>query len=156
MAGRPRQYDRTRTCSRCGVTYEGYPGKPKGKKLTFCGRECATAYLVERNRTDREHQSRAGKIGGRVRGEQRRAERSTDWYVKQDGRHVHRTVAEAVLGRTLRPGEVVHHEDQNKLNNHPANLIVFPSQSEHVRHHSLGHLGKQCDCEGIRLKEVMA
>ena len=53
--------------------------------------------------------------------------------------------------------EVVHHEDEdNKQNNDPANLIVFPDQGAHARHHRLRHLGQpSCDCGGIRLKEVM-
>ena len=43
-----------------------------------------------------------------------------------------------------------------KQNNHPHNLIVFPGQSAHARHHKLNHCGlAECDCGGIRLKEVM-
>lgn len=39
-------------------------------------------------------------------------------------------VAERMLGRKLKPGEVVHHIDGNKRNNAPENLMVFPvSQS---------------------------
>jgi hypothetical protein len=47
---------------------------------------------------------------------------------------VHRWVAEKTIGRSLCPGEVVHHKDGNKLNNSPNNLQVFSSQDEH---HSL-------------------
>lgn len=46
----------------------------------------------------------------------------------------HRAVMEEILGRPLRPSEVVHHKDGNKSNNAPANLEVM-SQSEHVRLH---------------------
>ena len=51
-------------------------------------------------------------------------------------RHVHREMAAQKLGRPLRPGEVVHHIDGNKLNNHPDNLIIFASQAEHSAHHA--------------------
>jgi hypothetical protein len=51
------------------------------------------------------------------------------------GKHVHRVVAEAVIGRPLRKGEVVHHKDHNKLNNDPANLQVM-LHSEHARLHA--------------------
>ena len=34
------------------------------------------------------------------------------------------------------PNEVVHHRDGNKRNNEPNNLVVFPNQSEHARHHA--------------------
>jgi hypothetical protein len=58
-------------------------------------------------------------------------------YRKTFGRHTHRVVAEEKIGRPLRKGEVVHHIDENILNNHPDNLHVFASQAEHARHHKL-------------------
>ena len=57
-------------------------------------------------------------------------------YEKTYGRHTHRVVAERMLGRPLRKGEVVHHIDRNKRNNDPSNLMVFPSQREHVKWHN--------------------
>ena len=48
---------------------------------------------------------------------------------------VHRLVAEHCLGRPMRDGEIVHHEDRDKRNNSESNLWVFPSQSEHAFHH---------------------
>jgi hypothetical protein len=56
-------------------------------------------------------------------------------YPKLNGRHAHRVVAEQTLGRSLRPGEVVHHIDRNILNYDPSNLVVFPSQAAHAAHH---------------------
>ena len=46
----------------------------------------------------------------------------------------HRLVAEETLGRRLRKGEVVHHKNGVKDDNHPDNLMVFASHSEHVRY----------------------
>jgi hypothetical protein len=46
----------------------------------------------------------------------------------------HIVVAEQKLGRPLKPGEVVHHVDENKLNNDPDNLEVV-TRSEHARLH---------------------
>jgi hypothetical protein len=57
-------------------------------------------------------------------------------YRKRDGRHEHRIVAEQILGRALKPGEVVHHIDENHRNNSPSNLQVLPSQAEHARLHA--------------------
>lgn len=57
-------------------------------------------------------------------------------YTKTYGRHTHRIVAEKMLGRKLRKGEVVHHIDGNKRNNDPSNLIVFKTQADHVRYHA--------------------
>ncbi len=47
----------------------------------------------------------------------------------------HRWMMEKHLGRKLRPGEVVHHTDGNKLNNYAYNLMVFPSQEAHDSYH---------------------
>jgi hypothetical protein len=55
-------------------------------------------------------------------------------YVKLNGRHMHRVVIEQVLDRKLLPGEIVHHLDGDKWNNHPSNLLVM-TQSEHARIH---------------------
>lgn len=45
----------------------------------------------------------------------------------------HRLVMEKKLGRYLQPGEVVDHIDSLHLHNHPDNLRVFPSNSDHLR-----------------------
>jgi hypothetical protein len=166
LTGRPRIYPRERVCAWCGVTYEGYPGKPKGEK-TYCSRAHSTAA----NRAKPGHQQTAGQQGGKVRGEQMSTAREargnskrppptgsrsphgiSNSYLKKGERHIHRLVAEECLGRELQPGEIVHHEDEDKWNNDPPNLIVFPSQAVHARHHKLKHCGNPCDCPGIRLE----
>lgn len=55
-------------------------------------------------------------------------------YVKLKGRHMHRVVAERKLGRPLKKGETVHHDDRNKRNNDDSNLVVT-TQSKHIRLH---------------------
>lgn len=57
-------------------------------------------------------------------------------YFKWGKTRVHRIVAEQKLGRPLVKGEVVHHIDGNRHNNAPENLMVFPSNSEHMKLHS--------------------
>ncbi|WP_445245350.1 HNH endonuclease [Microcoleus sp. OTE_8_concoct_300] len=39
--------------------------------------------------------------------------------------YLHRVVAEQTVDRKLRPGEVVHHLDEDKSNNSPENLVIY-------------------------------
>lgn len=55
-------------------------------------------------------------------------------YVKRNGRHEHRVVAEQKLGRPLRVGEIVHHLNGNVRDNRPGNLEVM-TQSQHINLH---------------------
>ena len=52
----------------------------------------------------------------------------------------HRLEAEKRLGRPLQPGEVVHHETEDKADH--SHLKVFSSQAEHMRYH---HLKRKVD-----------
>lgn len=45
----------------------------------------------------------------------------------------HRLVAEKTLGRFLTPCEVVHHLDDDPSNNSPDNLMVYDTNSQHIR-----------------------
>ncbi len=58
----------------------------------------------------------------------------------------HRAVAEWKLGRKLEPGEVTHHEDSNRENNHPDNIRVLPSQ----RHHAFLENYRRREARGIQ------
>lgn len=131
------------TCDWCGKDYTSYQC---GKNFHFCSIECrrlagklvASGFSEETRR----------KAGERItwynqnvfnHGEYR--ERQADalrgkgsGYVKDHGVHKHRLIAEEMLGRSLKPGEIVHHIDGDKGNNDPSNLIVM-TQSEHIREH---------------------
>jgi len=55
---------------------------------------------------------------------------SSDGYVYE-----HIIIAEQIIGRDLLDAEVVHHEDENGLNNSLANLIVFATSADHTTYH---------------------
>lgn len=55
----------------------------------------------------------------------------------------HRLVVEAHIGRELTDGEVVHHKDRNKTNNHIDNLQVMTPEEHSQLHADLGHLGRR-------------
>ena len=48
----------------------------------------------------------------------------------------HRLVMENKIGRYLKRKEVVHHIDQNRLNNKIKNLILVKNQSDHLKFHN--------------------
>lgn len=58
------------------------------------------------------------------------------------GMSIHVIIAESIKGRKLKPNEVAHHIDENKLNNSPDNLQVM-TNSEHARLHAIKNYPKR-------------
>ncbi|MSS85329.1 HNH endonuclease [Actinomycetaceae bacterium WB03_NA08] len=140
-------------CDWCGLTMERTPSGIK--KHNFCSRKCqghfssksrnperygemydvekASAWMGELNR-----KLNPTRMTANTRAKLREAHLGSGEgksYAKIYGRYEHRVVAEAELGRALQPGEIVHHIDCNKRNNHPDNLMVL-TQSEHAALHA--------------------
>ncbi len=100
------------TCPTCGMQF--IPKQGKSRPQRYCGLSCAN-----RGRG-------VNPITTRYRS------------LKVNGKRVleHRSVMEEELGRKLRQGEIVHHKDGNKLNNHPDNLDVTTLEAHGLMHHA--------------------
>ena len=106
----------------------------------FCCREHFYRWNATRMTAYNRTENRMNKPGDVLESRLRRSEKQSGsgegkTYRKFLGRHLHRQVAERILGRPLQEGEIVHHIDGNKLNNDPENLMILPSQAEHARLH---------------------
>lgn len=127
----PRKKLEPEFCARCGkeVNYRP-PCQRRRSERAFCSRSCHMKTLNE--------ELNPGRMTPETREKLRNARLDSGagmTYAKQYGRHEHRIVAEQILGRELRPGEIVHHVDCDKRNNDPSNIMVFNSQSEHMKWH---------------------
>jgi len=116
-------------CEECGVLVNMPPSQFKRSKHHFCSRQC---HMISMNR-----ELNPTRMTPDVREKLRNSRLDSGegkTYAKTYGRHTHRIVAEQMLGRPLKKGEIVHHIDGNKRNNDPSNLMVM-TQSEHCRLH---------------------
>jgi hypothetical protein len=68
----------------------------------------------------------------------------------------HRLVVESRIGRLLTPGEVVHHIDGNKSNNHPDNLQLFESNGEHLKVDLKGRTPKWSEDGKERIRQAVS
>lgn len=125
----------TKPCTTCGKPVTRIPSHML--KNAFCNMTCCSVWKKERF-TKMNLELNPTRMTIETRTKVRNAKLGTGkglTYEKTFSRHTHRVVAEQKLGRKLIKGEVVHHIDENKRNNHPDNLIVFSSQSEHAKWH---------------------
>ena len=122
-------------CHHCGKIVVREPNQINRARFIFCSVACKCA--------DRDFATFAAHRNGDV--QRGRGEGRT--YIKLNGRHMHRVVAEQKLGRPIARGEIVHHIDGNKRNNAPENLQVM-TQSEHARLHFSGMMGARMQKAG--------
>lgn len=143
-------------CDWCGREFERDECHTKGKKHLFCSRQCLADFSSRRKNPNAykdlkpyanisKHMSKLNKdlnptrMTKEVRGKLREAhlgKGECNGYSKIYGKLAHRVIAEKMLGRKLRPEEVVHHRDGNKYNNACENLVVFSNSGEHTKHHN--------------------
>lgn len=117
----------SKVCLECGVPFFVPSHRARAKYCSFLckQRHVANIRVAERAAVRR---GKGKQPGGKLK---------NTTYIKFHGRHLHRVLLEEVLGRSLVPGEVVHHRDGNRQNNDPANLVLT-TQSRHVGLHGFG------------------
>lgn len=118
-----RRHGTTLVCLKCGKEFYRRFGEQvkntEGK--TFCSRDCHFSFKHEKMK------------------------RTT--YVKVDARHYHRTVAEEILGRPLKKGEIVHHKNGDAHDNRKSNIMILNSQRDHAIIHFSKH--KQVEAQEV-------
>jgi len=106
------------TCHRCGKESEKRKDHADRNEHNFCSRECAVANanLAKVAKSDPNGRKvKWVKIG--------------DQYKRE-----HVAIAEKILGRKMKKTEVVHHIDENPLNNDHSNLVIM-YRSDHTALH---------------------
>ena len=143
-------------CDWCGKEFERDSAALKGKKHHFCSRQCLADFSnkaknpdgyaslkdfsnISKNMKQINQKMNSTRMTKEIKEKLRNAhlgKGECKGYSKIHSRLAHRVVAEKMLGRSLKPEEVVHHRDGNRYNNVPETLVVFPSVGDHTKFHN--------------------
>lgn len=144
-------------CYWCGNTYMAKRYK-LNQKHHFCSRDCLWKFQskkhnpdgyrelkdyssVSKHMSDLNRELNPTRMTNEVKEKLRKArlkdstELKKETYRKTHGRHTHRVIVEEVIGRKLKPTEIVHHINGDRHDNRLVNLMLFENQSEHVKWH---------------------
>lgn len=97
----------------------------KAKKRTWCEMHYRRWRVHGSPNTTLKRSKGGGFIDGGYRG----------WQVNGKKYIEHLVIAEKALGKPLPPGSIVHHANENKLDNRPENLVICPNRAYHVLLH---------------------
>jgi len=112
------------TCKVCNKTFKVKPYREKTAR--FCSHRCGNIVKA--------------KMAGQINIDRLRGKGKKHPYVKYYGRHMHRVVAEEMLGRKLTSKEIVHHIDGDPKNNAPENLLVTNRRKHAEIHNALSYV----------------
>ncbi len=120
-------------CTNCKKTIYRWPSGLKNRKYgNMCSNKCIGLFRT---------QHLVGSLGANFQGgysfDRKYIDVSAHWHPNKKNNntvYLHRLIMEVKLGRFLEEGEIVHHKDGNKENNHWDNLEVM-FQSQHATEH---------------------
>lgn len=130
-------------CHACGKEMSRVPCRAfRSKKFTFCNRKCMASGLTGVNISGFFKKGNTREKCINFKG----GTQVTNGYIsvlaadhpfanKRGYIYQHRLIMEEMIGRYLKPEEVVHHIDEDKQNNSPENLMLFPTDTDHARYH---------------------
>lgn len=132
-------------CGICNQDFVTYPSKIASGRGKYCSKECQFKSQLGKQVSPSTQFSKGVKphnFKGHTYTQARKGGKkyrllykpdhpfsSAKGYVRE-----HRFVMESMLGRSLRPNEIVHHKDGDTLNNDPSNLEIM-NPLEHRREH---------------------
>lgn len=125
-----------RVCERCGEPLIQRANEKPGRFAArrFCSRRCSShngSEAARKLKLSRQPPTHEIERNGYLLRWVRDAKPMSSRHRSGNYRYVHRLVMEEHLGRSLAPGETVHHINHDRLDNRIENLRLYSSNSEH-------------------------
>jgi len=129
----------TRICKICRTEFKAWPSSTTKHCSIKCRNKSLIGHPVSQITKDKIHFAQLGEKNHNWKGG--RILHKTGYYLIRQTAHPsrrkcdyvleHRLVMESMIGRYLRPEEVVHHLNGIKTDNRPENLVVMPKGKHH-------------------------